>query len=160
MNQEEVYCPKQDLTLTIKMTKKNREIFILLEKLDKDSDEGDQDNLLSERMVLNIMNKFSISETDQFEIAGFHTIIKKRTTKLTRSAKYQKRKIKGLSREREKIFDTIPVKRGFIKSIFKLLLMQRILFSKESAFGSLDFFICGMNFMTDFQVSKLFKFYF
>ena len=116
------------------MTSKNREILFLIEKPIKENGNEIQENSLAENIARNLMNKFSISEQDQHEISGLHSYFIRPSTKSIQSAVKQREINRELIRQREKIINQIP-----------------------NASGTLDIFICGVNFVRDFHVSPIYK---
>ena len=112
------------------MTNKNREIFFLIENSDGAYGKKFWEKSRSGEMALNLINKFSISEADQYEISGLHSYTNKLTTKKAKGAKRQR--FEELISEREKIFKNF-----------------------SNASGTLNLFICGMNVFKDFDVSTI-----
>ena len=117
------------------MVNKNRDILFLIENTIEEYDIEIHETSLSDTMARNLMNKFSISEEDQYEISGLHTYFKKRRTKFIKKVAKQRKAYMELVHQREKIIDKIPY-----------------------ASGTLDIFICGVNFIRDFHVSRFFYF--
>ena len=117
------------------MTNKNRNILFLIENTIEENDIELHETPLCDNMARTLMNKFSISEEDQYEISGLHTYFNKRRTKFIKKAAKQRKAYMELVHQREKVIDKIP-----------------------NASGTLDIFICGVNFIRDFHVSRFFYF--
>ena len=111
--------------------KKNRDILFLIENTIEENDIEIHEISLADNMARTLINKFSISEEDQYEISGFHTYFNKRSTKFIKKATKQRKRYTELVNQREKIIDKIP-----------------------NVSGTLDIFICGVNFIRDFHVSR------
>lgn len=116
------------------MASKNREILFLIENSVKENGKEIQENSLAENIARNLMNKFSISEQDQHEISGLHSYFIKPSSKSIKSAVKQRKIYRELIRQREKIIQQIP-----------------------NSSGTLDIFICGVNFIRDFHVRRISK---
>ena len=106
------------------MANKNREIYFIVE-----NSGGNDDISYSEKMALNLMNKFSISENDQFEISGIHSYYNKPGMKLSKL----KREIRN---ERSQMFNSAILKK---------------------ASGTFEVFVCGMNILINYKVSKAYS---
>ena len=112
------------------MTNKNRDILFLIENTIEENEIEIHKIPLVNIMARNLMNKFCISEEDQYEISGFHAYSNRRSTKFIKKAAKQRKRYRELVHQREKIISKIP-----------------------NASGTLDIFICGINFIRDFHVS-------
>lgn len=73
------------------MASKNREILFLIENPVKENGKEIQENSPAENIARNLMNKFSISEQDQYEISGLHSYFIKPSTKSIKSAVKQRK---------------------------------------------------------------------
>ena len=112
------------------MANKNRDILFLIENSIEENDIEIHETSLADNMARTLMNKFAISEHDQYDISGLHTYFNKRSTKFIKKPSKQRKRYMELVHQREKIIEKIP-----------------------NAFSSLDIFICGVNFIRDFHVS-------
>lgn len=114
------------------MTNKNRDILFLIENTIEENDIEIHEISLADNMARNLMNKFSISEEDQYEISGLHSYFNKHSTKFIENPTRQRKSYMELVHQREKIISKIP-----------------------NVSGTLDIFIFGVNFIRDFHVSFL-----
>ena len=115
------------------MLSENRQIFFLIENSVKNEKDNSDD--LSEKMARNLMNRFSISEENQFEISGCHaydnncaTLRNKNPPEI--SAKEQRKRYREVNKKRQKILKNL-----------------------SNAMGTLDIMICGMKLFNDYHVS-------
>ena len=109
------------------MTRDSREIFLLIEKTD-DKHEG---NSHPKKMARNLINKFSISEEDQYEISGLNVYINENYS-LNNAVNSQIKRNKEIKRQRDEIFKEL-----------------------KNQSGTVDFFICGMNTLNEYKVSVM-----
>ena len=78
------------LTCTWELTWRAKIVF-LIENLVKENGKEIQENSPAENIARNLMNKFSISEQDQYEISGLHSYFIKPSTKSIKSAVKQRK---------------------------------------------------------------------
>jgi len=122
------------------MPSENRQIFFLIENSVKNEKDNSDD--LSGKMARNLMNRFSISEENQFEISGCHAYDNNCAAFRNKYDKTDGTKGKKISaKEQRRRYREVNKKR---KKIFKNL---------SNSMGKLDIMICGMTLFRDYNVS-------
>lgn len=122
------------------MPSENRQIFFLIENSVKNEKDNSDD--LSGKMARNLMNRFSISEENQFDISGYHAYDNNCAAFRNKYGKTGKTEGKEIStKEQRKRYREVNKKR------------KKMLKNLSNALGTLDIMICGMKLFRDFNVS-------